>query len=62
MKTIDIIAGARPNFVKVSAVINALRLNPAARKFDIRFLHTGQHIDSQMSAIFLSNWGLERLQ
>lgn len=58
MKTIDIIAGARPNFVKVSAVIDALRTNPATEKFDVRFLHTGQHIDNQMSSIFLKQLGI----
>jgi UDP-N-acetylglucosamine 2-epimerase (non-hydrolysing) len=52
-KLIDIIVGARPNFIKVAAIINELqiRLN---KGMDIgyRLIHTGQHYDKRMSGIF----------
>ena len=47
---IDIIAGTRPNFVKIAALINVLEAN---KKISYRLIHTGQHYDDKMSANFL---------
>jgi UDP-N-acetylglucosamine 2-epimerase (non-hydrolysing) len=51
----DMIAGARPNFVKIAALYGAARTFPA---FKLRFIHTGQHYDYQMSEVFLHQLGL----
>jgi len=48
--TIDIIAGARPNFMKIAPIIRAL--NAYDQKLIYRLIHTGQHYDAQMSATF----------
>ena len=50
---ISIIAGARPNFMKVAPIICAIKTaqqNGAAIAY--RLIHTGQHYDEQMSQIF----------
>ncbi len=43
-----VIAGARPNFVKVAPLMRAL----TAHGVDARLVHTGQHYDAAMSASF----------
>jgi UDP-N-acetylglucosamine 2-epimerase (non-hydrolysing) len=43
-----VIAGARPNFVKVAPLLRAL----ADRRIDTALVHTGQHYDATMSASF----------
>ena len=49
MARLALIAGARPNFVKIAAVERAL----SARKgIDAPVVHTGQHYDDEMSAAF----------
>lgn len=47
MKTIASIVGARPQFIKASAVSRALALD-----FQEMMIHTGQHYDYEMSALF----------
>lgn len=51
---IDIIAGARPNFIKIAAIIHALHAHnaKAARPLSYRLIHTGQHYDAAMSQHF----------
>lgn len=50
---IDIIAGARPNFMKVAPIIRALReRQQAGTALEYRLIHTGQHYDSRMSGDF----------
>ncbi len=51
MSFLDIIAGARPNFVKIAAIIHAFRELPAV-KLGYRIVHTGQHYDKRMSGDF----------
>lgn len=49
-KKIHIIAGARPNFMKVAPIVRALSgLNGGS---DHRIIHTGQHYDQAMSEVF----------
>lgn len=43
------IVGARPQFIKASAVSRALRALPEVREV---LIHTGQHYDDNMSAVF----------
>lgn len=52
-RLVDIIAGARPNFMKIAPIIRALRA-AASRGGVLRFrlVHTGQHYDHAMSAAF----------
>ena len=50
MKTIDIIAGARPNFMKIAPIIRALEAHRSAGgALRYRLVHTGQHYDARMS-------------
>jgi UDP-N-acetylglucosamine 2-epimerase (non-hydrolysing) len=50
---IDIIAGARPNFMKVASIIRAIEMRVVKRKRLIyRLVHTGQHYDERMSGEF----------
>jgi UDP-N-acetylglucosamine 2-epimerase (non-hydrolysing) len=49
------IVGARPNFMKVAPVLNALK----ARKHVVQTLvHTGQHYDANMSDVFFEQLGI----
>lgn len=50
---VDIIAGARPNFMKIAPIIEAIqnaRKNGADLQY--RLIHTGQHYDKKMSGDF----------
>ena len=55
---IDIIAGARPNFVKIASLIYAIR-NKAA-KISYRLIHTGQHYDEDLSGSFFKQLDLPK--
>lgn len=48
---ITIIAGARPNFMKIAPIIHAINQSPAG-KLSYRLVHTGQHYDKNMSGQF----------
>lgn len=50
---ITLIAGARPNFMKVAPIIHAIKcLQSEGKDFSFRLVHTGQHYDKQMSGTF----------
>lgn len=49
-----VVAGARPNFMKVAPILNALERAGHARIF----VHTGQHYDASMSDAFFRDLGL----
>ncbi len=50
---IDLIAGARPNFVKIAAIIRALENHEdTSGSLNYRLIHTGQHYDARMSGMF----------
>ena len=50
---IDLIAGARPNFIKISPIIDAIRIAQSkGRDIEYRLVHTGQHYDKNMSGHF----------
>jgi UDP-N-acetylglucosamine 2-epimerase (non-hydrolysing) len=56
---IDIIAGARPNFMKIAPIIRALELRTAAGgHLRYRLVHTGQHYDAEMSGNFFTQLGI----
>ena len=50
---IDLIAGARPNFMKIAPITHAIQLaQKQGKKIDFRLIHTGQHYDKNMSDSF----------
>jgi UDP-N-acetylglucosamine 2-epimerase (non-hydrolysing) len=56
---VDIIAGARPNFMKVAPIIRALEARRAAGgRLRYRLVHTGQHYDARMSGDFFAQLGI----
>src|SRR5260370_12187037 len=58
---IAVVAGARPNFMKVAPVVEALKNCQAGRPdLEILLVHTGQHYDEQMSRAFFNDLGLPR--
>ena len=53
MTSIDIIAGARPNFMKIAPIIRAMEtISTNNCFFEYRLVHTGQHYDDKMSGSF----------
>jgi UDP-GlcNAc3NAcA epimerase len=50
MKVLTVV-GARPQFIKAAAVSRVLRMRPGVREV---LVHTGQHYDENMSAVFFS--------
>ena len=57
-RLIDIIAGARPNFIKIAPIIRALHDRPASGALRYRLVHTGQHYDPRMSGDFFTQLGI----
>jgi UDP-N-acetylglucosamine 2-epimerase (non-hydrolysing) len=59
MSLVDLIAGARPNFMKIAPMIDAFRAG-AARGGSVQFrlIHTGQHYDRAMSGEFFDQLGI----
>jgi UDP-N-acetylglucosamine 2-epimerase (non-hydrolysing) len=56
---IDIIAGARPNFMKIAPIIRALQARAAAGgPLRYRLVHTGQHYDARLSGAFFEQLGI----
>ncbi|WP_416274517.1 non-hydrolyzing UDP-N-acetylglucosamine 2-epimerase [Lamprobacter sp.] len=56
---IDIIAGARPNFMKIAPIIRALQEREAAGgPLRYRLVHTGQHYDPKLSGAFFEQLGI----
>ena len=56
---ITLIAGARPNFMKVAPIIKAIKAAQAAGKdVHYRLVHTGQHYDKNMSDTFFEELGI----
>ena len=56
---IDIIAGARPNFMKIAPIIEAIKAkNTEGVNIQYRLIHTGQHYDKNMSDNFFEQLGI----
>lgn len=56
---IDIIAGARPNFMKIAPIIKTLEARKAGGgSLRYRLVHTGQHYDPRMSGDFFEQLGI----
>jgi UDP-N-acetylglucosamine 2-epimerase (non-hydrolysing) len=56
VRTVVSVVGARPNFMKAVPVV--AELNRRASEFASIMVHTGQHYDDEMSAIFLEELGV----
>ena len=57
MKTILHVVGARPNFIKIAPVMEALAGRDGMRQV---LVHTGQHYDEGMARVFFRDLGLPR--
>jgi UDP-N-acetylglucosamine 2-epimerase (non-hydrolysing) len=58
---IDIIAGARPNFIKISPIIDAIKVAQNNNiKIYFRLIHTGQHYDKIMSGDFFEELNIPK--
>ncbi len=55
MPMIYLVAGARPNFMKIAPIVRALQ-QQMALKFQI--IHTGQHYDRDMNEVFFEELGI----
>jgi UDP-N-acetylglucosamine 2-epimerase (non-hydrolysing) len=55
-----IVAGARPNFMKIAPIIEAIISNNGSSEKKIEYLlvHTGQHYDEKMSKLFFEELGI----
>lgn len=59
MPLIDIVAGARPNFMKIAPIIRAMQKSQqAGGRLEFRLVHTGQHYDARMSGDFFAQLGI----
>ena len=52
------VLGARPQFIKASAVSAAVAATPGLSE---TIVHTGQHFDDRMSTVFFEQFGLYRV-
>ena len=56
---IDLIAGARPNFIKIAPIIDAIhKAQDENLNISYRLIHTGQHYDKNMSDSFFEQLGI----
>jgi UDP-N-acetylglucosamine 2-epimerase (non-hydrolysing) len=56
---VAIIAGARPNFMKVAPIIKAIdEARARGKDIEYRLIHTGQHYDKKMSGDFFEQLGI----
>ena len=56
---ITLIAGARPNFMKIAPLIQAIKkAEQAGKNIHYRLVHTGQHYDKNMSDTFFEELGI----
>ena len=59
MKLLDLIVGARPNFMKVAPIIRALSTRKNG-SLSYRLIHTGQHYDPRLSDTFFEQLEIPR--
>lgn len=53
---VTLVAGARPNFMKIAPIVRALEKMPDV--FSCQIVHTGQHYDKEMDAVFFRELGI----
>jgi UDP-N-acetylglucosamine 2-epimerase (non-hydrolysing) len=52
---IYLVAGARPNFMKIAPIVRALQ---ARQALSFKIIHTGQHYDREMNDVFFEELGI----
>jgi len=55
MKTIYLVAGARPNFMKIAPIVRAIQAHGGLA---FKIIHTGQHYDRDMNDVFFEELGI----
>jgi UDP-N-acetylglucosamine 2-epimerase (non-hydrolysing) len=55
VKTIYLVAGARPNFMKIAPIVRALQ---GHARLAFKIIHTGQHYDREMNEVFFEELGI----
>ena len=61
MRHITLIAGARPNFMKIAPLIHAIqKAGQEGKDIHYRLVHTGQHYDYQMSETFFEELNIPK--
>ncbi|OFZ97615.1 MAG: UDP-N-acetylglucosamine 2-epimerase [Betaproteobacteria bacterium RBG_19FT_COMBO_58_11] len=55
VKTIFLVAGARPNFMKIAPIVRALQAHGGLA---FKIIHTGQHYDRDMNEVFFEELGI----
>lgn len=55
MKSLFLIAGARPNFMKIAPIVRALQAHGGLA---FKIIHTGQHYDREMNDVFFEELGI----
>lgn len=55
MKKIYLVAGARPNFMKIAPIVRALQSDGS---LSFKIIHTGQHYDRDMNDVFFDELGI----
>ena len=55
MALIYLVAGARPNFMKIAPIVRALQAQSA---LSFKIIHTGQHYDREMNEVFFEELGI----
>lgn len=58
---LTLIAGARPNFIKIAPLLDAIKAHNKSGKnnIDYKLVHTGQHYDQNMSDSFFKELGID---
>lgn len=55
MKMLYLVAGARPNFMKIAPIVRALYQHD---RLQYKIIHTGQHYDREMNEVFFEELGI----
>src|SRR5262245_36140802 len=60
-----LVAGARPNFMKIASIVEAIdthnrKMRGIRHRLEYLVVHTGQHYDEKMSGVFFKELGLPR--
>lgn len=55
MTNLYLVAGARPNFMKIAPIVRALRGHGG---LSFKIIHTGQHYDAEMNDVFFAELGI----
>ena len=55
MSMLYLVAGARPNFMKIAPIVRALQAHGG---IDYQIIHTGQHYDREMNDVFFEELGI----